>query len=96
MDSKILKKLCLLIKDRKKSLPKDSYTSTLFKKGKIKIANKLGEEATETISAFLGQGKREITEEAADLFFHLLVLLEFSDLSFDDVMKVLEERMKND
>ena len=68
----------------------------ILKKGKVKIANKVGEEAVETISAFLYQDKNEILEESADLIFHLLILLESSDLKFDDVLKKLEERIKND
>ena len=96
MNESILKELSEIIKNRKKNYSKDSYTSNLFKKGKIKIANKLGEEAFETVSAFLGEGKHEIAKESADLIFHLLVLLEESELSMKDVLEVLEDRMKND
>ncbi len=94
MTEKTLLKLSKIIKNRKGAPQASSYTSKLFKKGKVKIANKLGEEATETISAFLSEGKKEILEESADLIFHLFVLLEYSNLSIKDVCKVLDERMK--
>jgi len=96
MGNNILKELSLIIKDRKDNPKKGSYVSSLFEKGKIKIANKFGEEAFETVSAFLGEGKREITEESADLLFHLLILIEESDISLDDVLDVLKKRNEND
>ena len=96
MGNNILKELSLIIKDRKKNPSKDSYVSGLFEKGKIKIANKFGEEAFETVSAFLGEGKKEITEESADLLFHFMILLEDSDISLDEVLNVLKKRKEND
>ena len=96
MENNILKELSLIIKDRKDNPLKDSYVSGLFEKGKIKIANKFGEEAFETVSAFLGEGKKEITEESADLLFHFMILLEDSNVSLDDVLNVLKKRKEND
>tara|TARA_A100001011_G_C13933155_1_gene684036 strand:- start:260 stop:550 length:291 start_codon:yes stop_codon:yes gene_type:complete len=96
MNDKILEKLIVIIKKRKATLPNDSYVASLFKKGNVKIANKVGEEAVETISAFLAQEKIDIIEESADLIFHLLILLEDAGVSFEEVLKVLEERMEND
>ena len=96
MNDKILEKLTVIIKKRKASLPNNSYVASLFKKGSVKIANKVGEEAVETISAFLAQEKIDLIEESADLIFHLLILLEDAEVSFEEVLKVLEERMKND
>ncbi len=96
MNDKILEKLTVIIKKRKASLPNNSYVASLFKKGSVKIANKVGEEAVETISAFLAQEKSDLIEESADLIFHLLILLEDAEVSFEEVLKVLEERMKND
>ena len=96
MEEKLFFKLSQIIKKRKKNLPKNSYVAKLFKKGKVKIANKLGEEAVETITAYLYEGKKELLEESADLIFHLLVLLEDSGLSIEEVEKTLEKRMKND
>ena len=96
MEDKLFFKLSRIIKKRKKDLPKDSYVAKLFGKGKAKIANKLGEEAIETITAYLYEGKKELLEESADLMFHLLVLLEDSDLTIEEVEKTLLKRMKND
>ena len=96
MTEKTLKNLSKIIKQRISSMPEKSYVTSLVKKGKIKIANKVGEEAVETVSAFLAQKNSEIIEESADLIFHLLVLLEYSELSFDDVLEALERRMHND
>ena len=96
MEEKLFFKLSQIIKKRKKDLPKNSYVAKLFKKGKVKIANKLGEEAIETITAYLYEGKKELLEESADLIFHLLVLLEDSGLSIEEVEKTLKKRMNND
>lgn len=96
MVESILEELSQIIKKRKNENTENSYVSKIFKKGKVKIANKLGEEAVETISAFLAEGKQDITEESADLLFHLLILLEQSELSINDVLEVLRKRMKND
>ncbi len=96
MKDKLFFKLSRIIKKRKKDLPKDSYVAKLFGKGKVKIANKLGEEAIETITAYLYEGKKELLEESADLMFHLLVLLEDSGLTIEEVEETLSKRMKND
>ncbi len=96
MAEKTLEELTLIIKDRIQRMPDNSYVSKLFKKGEVKIANKLGEEAVETISAFLTNDKNEVIEESADLLFHLLILLEFRGLCVQDVIKVLRKRMKDD
>ena len=61
-----------------------------------KIANKLGEEAVETITAYLYEGQKELLEESADLIFHLLIMLEDSGLTIEEVEKTLSKRMKND
>jgi phosphoribosyl-ATP pyrophosphohydrolase/phosphoribosyl-AMP cyclohydrolase len=72
----------------------NSYTSALVTKGNKEIAKKIAEEANEVaISAVSNDGR--ITEEAADLMYHLLVLLKFNKLSFGDVEKVLRERKKS-
>ena len=81
-----------------KSGKKVEFDNVLFisNKGKVKIANKLGEEAVETITAYLYEGKKELLEESADLIFHLLVLLEDSGLSIEEVEKTLKKRMNYD
>ena len=91
---KILKELERIIKNKKNSSLENSYTAQLFNKGKEKIANKFGEESFETVSAFLSQGKKELISESADVLYHLLVLLEFSNLSIDDICDELKSRMK--
>ena len=96
MKTETLKILSKTVKKRIIEMPKNSYVSKLVKQGKIKIANKVGEEAFETVSAFLAQEKGELLEESADLIFHLIVLLEYSGSSFDDVIRVLEKRMEDD
>ena len=90
----ILNDLFTIIRNKKKLLPEKSYTADLFKQGKEKIANKVGEEAVETITAFLLEKKNETVEESADLIYHLFVLLEYSKISIEDVCDVLESRMK--
>lgn len=90
----VLKQLSEIIKKNRNSNVKSSYTASLLSKGKAKIANKFGEEAIETISAFLVQDKQDIQEEVADLLYHLLVLLEFSDVPLQKALEVLEKRMK--
>ncbi len=96
MKNETLETLSKLVKKRIVEMPENSYVSKLVKKGKIKVANKVGEEAVETVSAFLAKEQNDLLEESADLIFHLIVLLEYSGSSFDDVIKVLEKRMKDD
>lgn len=95
-ESEILDLLKEIIKKNKSKDIEESYTASLFQHGKQKIANKLGEEAIETITAFLSEGKDEIAEESADLIYHLFVLLEFSGISPDDVFRVLKRRMRTE
>jgi phosphoribosyl-ATP pyrophosphohydrolase len=82
-----------IIASRKNALANDSYVASLFAKGRAGIAQKLGEEATETIIASLCADKAALTGEAADLVFHLLVLLADADVDFDQVLDELERRM---
>ena len=96
MKNKTLEILSKIVKKRILEMPENSYVSQLVKKGKVKIANKVGEEAVETVSAFLSQEKYELLEESADLIFHLIVLLEYSGSSFEDVINVLAKRMEDD
>tara|TARA_Y100001970_G_C13666750_1_gene571026 strand:- start:82 stop:378 length:297 start_codon:yes stop_codon:yes gene_type:complete len=92
----IIKELSSIIKNRIDTLPDNSYVAKISKKGKVKIANKFGEEAFETVAAFLSEGEKELKEEVADLIFHLLILLEHSNVGWGDVLTVLKKRMKND
>ncbi|RSU54654.1 phosphoribosyl-ATP diphosphatase [Sphingomonas sp. S-NIH.Pt15_0812] len=69
-----------------------SYTASLFARGRGKIAQKLGEEAVETVIAAMGDAPQAIVPEAADLLFHLCVLLADAGLSLDDVRAELARR----
>ena len=69
-----------------------SYTASLFARGRPKIAQKLGEEAVETVIAACSGDEASIVPEAADLMFHLAVLLADAGLSLDDVRAELERR----
>jgi len=83
-----------LIYDRKKNLPEGSYTTKLFKQGINKIAQKLGEEAVELIIEAKDDNEELFLNEAADLMYHLLVLLAVKNLDLSDVIRVLENRHK--
>ena len=71
---------------------KKSYISSLFKEGINKIAQKVGEEAVETIIEVKNNDKERFLNESADLLFHLLILLKAKGVKFDDVISVLESR----
>jgi phosphoribosyl-ATP pyrophosphohydrolase len=87
-----LEKLEAVIRSRNGADAGTSYVASLFAKGREKIAQKVGEEATETVIAALSGDPAKLTSEAADLIFHLLVLLAEADVSFDDVLAELERR----
>ncbi|OOE03631.1 bifunctional phosphoribosyl-AMP cyclohydrolase/phosphoribosyl-ATP pyrophosphatase [Anoxybacillus kestanbolensis] len=88
----ILNVLESLIAEREAKRPEGSYTTYLFEKGIDKIAKKVGEEAAEVIIAAKNRSKEELRWEAADLLYHLLVLLREQRVSLDDVLSVLAER----
>ena len=86
-----LQKLEKIISDKSTADPQSSYTASLIKKGTAEIAKKVNEEAGETsISAVSKDGR--IEEEAADLLYHLLVLLYDAGSNLNEVIKVLENR----
>ena len=80
------------IKNRAKTNKKNSYTNLLLKKGKNKIAQKIGEESTELIIDYLNGSKKRTIEEASDLIYHLLVLLYSKKISIKDIKKELTKR----
>ena len=90
--SEILGRLEALIAERLGASPDSSYVASLFAKGREKIAQKVGEEATETIIAALSGDPDKLTLEVADLLFHVMVLLADSGLSITDVLTELERR----
>lgn len=87
-----LKDLENLVKDRKKELPENSYTTYLFNKGIDKIAQKVGEEAIETVIEAKNNKKKDFVGEVADLLFHLMVLLVEKGVSLKKVVKKLQKR----
>ena len=72
--------------------PANSYVASLFAKGRPRIARKLGEEAVELIVAALAEDRAAVIGEAADLLFHLTVLLAEAEVPLDDVLAELERR----
>jgi len=80
------------IRARRAADPAASYVARLTSRGRAKIAQKLGEEAVETVIAAIEDDRAGVTSEAADLLFHLAVLLADMDLSFADVFAELERR----
>jgi phosphoribosyl-ATP pyrophosphohydrolase len=87
-----IKRLEEIIRERRVSDPALSYVAKLTAKGRGEIARKLGEEAVETVIAALSPDRAALTSEAADLVFHLLVLLADADLSFAAVLTELDRR----
>jgi phosphoribosyl-ATP pyrophosphohydrolase/phosphoribosyl-AMP cyclohydrolase len=82
------------IHSRRENQPEGSYTTTLFRQGTGRIAQKVGEEAVEMVVAALQNDREAMKEESADLLFHLMVLLEDRGVSMADVAGVLEKRMQ--
>ena len=83
-----------LIASRKGADPSSSYTASLYNKGIKRIAQKVGEEGVETALAATVADLEELKNESADLMYHLLVLLQASGLSMQDVVGILRERHK--
>lgn len=89
---RFLSELARVIDDRKRHPEEGSYTSYLFEKGIDKIAKKMGEEAVETVIASKNDKKEELVGEAADLLYHLLVLLREKEVTLFDVCSELKAR----
>jgi phosphoribosyl-ATP pyrophosphohydrolase len=90
--SDILTRLENTISERRGASPESSYVASLFTKGREKIAQKVGEEAVETVIASLSGDQGKVTSEAADLIFHLLVLLADVGVDLDEVLAELDRR----
>ena len=84
-----------IIATRRTSGDEESYTNSLFEKGTPYIAQKVGEEAVELAIAAVLENRNETIAESADLLYHLLVLLNASNLKLGDVAAELENRQKN-
>lgn len=81
-----------IIEARKQNPSEKSYTARLFAEGLPKIAQKVGEEATEVVVAALAQDDQRLIEEVADLTYHTLVILSARGLKLKDVLAELEKR----
>ena len=88
----MLNQLIGIIEDRKNNPQKGSYTNKLLDAGHTQIAQKVGEEAVETIIAAGSQGRTRVIEEASDLIYHLFVLLVSQNISLAEIEKELEKR----
>lgn len=88
----LLTRLARMIADRHATRPPDSYTTTLFERGLPKMAQKVGEEGVETVIAALAESDDRLASEAADLVFHLLVLLQARGIGFGRVLDELARR----
>jgi phosphoribosyl-ATP pyrophosphohydrolase len=89
-----LEELEKLIEQRKAASPEQSYTARLYAAGRSRIAQKVGEEAVELALASVQDDRGRIVSEAADLVYHLLVMLRFHDLHLADVSRELSKRQR--
>jgi len=94
MEANFLKTLVDIVRDRKLHPIENSYTTKLLSGGENVIIKKLGEENAEFILAFLKESDERIVSEAADYLYHLIVALEYKNISFENVIKELENRHK--
>ncbi|MFG3434242.1 bifunctional phosphoribosyl-AMP cyclohydrolase/phosphoribosyl-ATP diphosphatase HisIE [Lysinibacillus fusiformis] len=88
----MIAKLVSVIEKREQEMPVGAYTTYLFDKGIDKICKKVGEEATEVVIGAKNRDAEEVKWEAADLIYHLLVLLQEQKVSIYDVLHVLKKR----
>lgn len=92
MADAVISQLSATIRDRRTATGDTSYTRQLLDAGPERCARKFGEEALETIIAALGADSSALAAEAADVVYHLLVLLESRGLSWSDVAAELQKR----
>jgi len=88
----VLDRIFKVIKSRGDANPRESYVARKLARGRLKGAEKFGEEAVETIIAAVGQDKNELIDESADVLFHLLILWKICGIKPKDVWKELESR----
>ena len=94
-DLEFLIELEAVIRRRLSDSPEGSYTAALAAAGTQRVAQKVGEEAVELAIAAVAGDRGELRDEAADLLFHLLLLLAVEDLQLADVVRILRERHAN-
>jgi phosphoribosyl-ATP pyrophosphohydrolase len=92
-DENTLDRLAALIRSRRSDAASKSYTSQLLTSGTERCAKKFGEEAVELVIAVMASDDKAVKAEAADVLYHLLVLLESREVPFADVLKTLDGRM---
>ena len=97
--SYIFGELLKVLEERKSAAPDKSYVASLYEKGVPKIAQKLGEEAVESVIAAMkyaqdasSENKEEFLKESADLLFHWMVLCSYMDVHPNEVFSILEDR----
>lgn len=93
-DMDFLKYLQDFIDRRKKEMPEDSYTTSLFKKGVRRMSQKVGEEAVETVIGAMANDDENFIYEGADLLYHLIVLLTSKGYRIEDLARELKKRHK--
>lgn len=86
--------LAALIRSRRNDSASTSYTKTLLDAGMPRIAKKFGEEAVEAVIAAIEGDRKALINEAADTFYHLLVMLEAGEVPLGEVLRELERRTK--
>jgi len=92
MTSFTLNDLSRIVAERAAAPPSESYTAKLLADGPAKAAKKLGEEAVEAAIAAVQGDRKSLTAEAADVLYHLLVVLQGANIPLDEVMAELERR----
>lgn len=93
-DEGFIKRLQAIIRERHDTMPAGSYTTKLFEKGINKIAQKVGEEAVETVIEAIACNDERLIYEASDLIYHLIVLLTAKGYSLKDIEEELYKRHK--
>lgn len=81
-----------IVAKRAAASPDESWTAKLYAAGQTRAAKKLGEEAVETVIAAIANDRKNLTDEAADLLYHLLVVLKIADIPLSEVYAELERR----
>jgi len=92
VDAQILQELFDIISSRKKIMPKNSYTTSLFKKGLTEICAKVAEESAEVIKAAKKESKKRVIEESVDVLYHLFVLTAQRSVKFADLIREIAKR----
>lgn len=88
----VIHELFEVIEDRKRRMPADSYTASLFEGGENAVLEKIGEESAEVLLAAKDDRAGELAHESADLVYHLLVLLAMKDMDIEDLTAELADR----